>query len=143
MFVSQKKSPEAEKGLFSKLSFLMHIYLSRQNFFVFIKISYLQRFREIMGGTIKRQFLARNDAAGQKNDFFRNFLFCCTSTYRDETFLFLSKFHIFSRSEKSWGDKQNVNFRLKTTRQAKKMTIYEILFSSAHLLMETNFVCLY
>ena len=45
-------------------------------------------------------------ARGKKNDFFRNFLFCCTSTNRDETFLFLSNFHIFSRSEKSWGDQK-------------------------------------
>jgi len=34
-----------------------------------------------------------------KNDFF--FL-----TQRDKTFLFLPKFHIFSRSEKSWGGQE-------------------------------------
>ena len=38
--------------------------------FVFIKISYLQPFREIMGGQTKRKFSAKNDAAGRKNDFF-------------------------------------------------------------------------
>ena len=40
---------------------------------------------------------------GRKNDFFRFFFVSCTSTHRGATFLFLSKFHIFSRSEKSWG----------------------------------------
>ena len=59
-----------------------------------------------MGGQTKRQFSTKNDATGQKNDFFRNFLFCCTSTHRDETFLFLPKFPIFCRSEISWGDKE-------------------------------------
>ena len=44
---------------------------------------------------------------GQKNDFFSDFFFSCTSTHRGATFLFLSKFHIFRRSEISWGDKKS------------------------------------
>ena len=96
-----------------------------------------------MGGQTKRQFSAKNDATGQKNFFFRNFLFCYTSTHRDETFLFLSNFHIFSRSEKPWGEKQNVNFRLKMTPQAKKMTFFEIFFSVAHLHVEAKLFSFY
>ena len=109
---------------FLEFSFLLHIYPSRRNLFVFTKISYLQPFREIMEGQTKHKFSAKNDATVQKNDFFRNFLICCTSTHRDETFLSLPNFHIFSRLEKSWGDKQNVNFQLKMTPQAKKMTFF-------------------
>ena len=48
--------PPAKKMTFC---FPLHIYISRRNFFVFIKITYLQPFREIMGGqssvTIKQQ----------------------------------------------------------------------------------------
>ena len=73
-FAGRKKIARGRKNdFFSKLSSLLHIYLSRLNFFVFIKISYLQPFREIMGGQTKRQFSDKNDAAGQKNDFFRFF----------------------------------------------------------------------
>ena len=100
---------------FSKFSVLLHIYSSKRNFFVFIKFSYLQPFREIMGGQTKRQFSTKNDATGQKNVVFFHFLFCCTSTHRDETFLLLPKFHIFSCSEKSWGDKIVLRQQQRTT----------------------------
>ena len=40
--------------------------------------------------------------------FFGYFFFCCTSPRRGETFLLLLKFHIFSRSEKSWGARKIV-----------------------------------
>ena len=59
-------------------------------------------------------------APGRKNDFFRNFLIFCTSTYRDETFLFLSKFYIFSRSEKSWGDKEKALHQRTTTNERRR-----------------------
>ena len=122
---------------------MLHIYTSRRNFFVIIKISYLQPFREIMGGQTKRQFSAKNDAEGRKNDFFQNFICSCTSTHQDETFLLLSKFLIFSRLEKSWGDEQNVNFRLKMTPQAKKMTFFGFFSSVAHLHVKTKLFCYY
>ena len=67
-------------------------------------------------------------ARGRKNDLFRNFLCYGTSTHRNETFLFLSNFHIFSRSEKSWGGQTNVNFRLKMPPQAKKITFFGFFF---------------
>ena len=69
------------------------------------------------------------------------FRFCCTSTHQDEFFLILSKFHIFSRSENSWGNKQNVNFRLKMTPQAKKMTFFQNFL--AHLPIKTKLFCFY
>ena len=58
-----------------------------------------------------------------------------------ETFLLLPKFHIFIRLEKSWGNKQNFNFRLKTTPQAKKMTFFESFSSVAHLPIEKKLFC--
>ena len=58
-------------------------------------------------------------------------------------FLFPSKFHIFSRSEKSWGDKEYENFRLKTTPQAKKIIFFEIFFSVAHLHVKTKLFSFY
>ena len=45
-----------------------------------------------------------NGLGAEKRTFF-GFFFRCTSTHRGATFLSLSKFHIFSRSENSWGDK--------------------------------------
>ena len=59
---------------------------------------------------------------------FFDFFCCFTTTHWDETFLFLPKFHIFSRLEKSCGDKQNFNFRLKTTPQAKKWLFSKFSF---------------
>ena len=61
--------------------------------------------------------------------FFGFFFFCCTSSRRDETFLLLPKFHIFSRSEKSWGDKEYENFRLKWRRRPKNDFFSDFFFS--------------
>ena len=100
---SAKMTPQAKKMTFFRIfSLLLHIYTSRRNFFVAIKISYLQPFREIMGRQKNVNFRLKMTPQA-KNDFFQNFLLCCTSTHRDETFLLLSNLHIFSRSEKSWG----------------------------------------
>ena len=46
---TQKTAYGPKKWLFRIFFLLLHIYTSRHNFFVFIKISYLQPFREIMG----------------------------------------------------------------------------------------------
>ena len=51
----------------------MHIYTSSRSFFVFIKITYLQPFREIIGRQTKRQFSTKNDATGQKKRLFSEF----------------------------------------------------------------------
>ena len=51
---SAKNDATGQKNILFEISFLMHIYPSRQNFFVFTKISYLQPFRDFMGGTKKR-----------------------------------------------------------------------------------------
>ena len=61
--------------------------------------------------------------------FFLNFIFSCTSTHQDATFLFLSKFHIFSRSEKSWGDKITIRQRQKWQQQRQR-TPQTILIAS-------------
>ena len=58
-----------------------------------------------MGGQIIRKFSAKMTPQGKQNIIFL-FFFSCTSTHQGATFLFLSKLHIFSRSEKSWGDKE-------------------------------------
>ena len=73
-----------------------------------------------------------------KNDFFKKFLCCCTSTHRDETFLFLPKFHIFSRLEKSWGDKEYENFRLKWRHRPKKWVFFGFFLSFTHLHIEAQ-----
>ena len=109
--LAEKNHQRPKKQLFSKFSSLLHIYLSRRNFFVLIKISYLQSFREIMGGQRIRKFSVKMTPQAKKMTFFRIFFFCCTSSRRDETFLLLPKFHIFSRSEKSWGDKEKALHR--------------------------------
>ena len=60
-----------------------------------------------MGKQTKRQFSTKNDATGQKNDFFIDFFFFCrTSSRRDENLLSLPNLHIFSRSVIPWGDKE-------------------------------------
>jgi len=45
-----KNDAAGQKNDFFRIFFLLFIYSSRQNFFDFTKISYLQPFREIMGG---------------------------------------------------------------------------------------------
>ena len=59
-----------------------------------------------MGGQRIRKLSAKMTPQAKKNTFFGFFFFSCTSTHRGTTFLFLSKFHIFSRSEKLWGGKE-------------------------------------
>ena len=86
---SKNDAAGQKNDFFLDFFFLLHIYTSRRNFFVFIKISYLQPFREIMGGQRIRKFSA------------------------------------------------------KMTPQAKKMTFFRIFFSAAHLLIETKLFCFY
>ena len=57
--------------------------------------------RDLNGGPLRGPNRFTKIARGRKNDFFRNFLCCCTSTHQDKNLLLLQKFHIFSRSEKS------------------------------------------
>ena len=74
-------------------------FYSHQNFIS----SAVQRNHE---GQRIRKFSAKMTPQAKKMTFFRIFFLSCTSTHQGATFLFLSKFHIFSRSEKSWGDKE-------------------------------------
>jgi len=108
----EKNRQSPEKRLFSDFTFLLNNYISRRNFLFPSKFHIFSRSEKSWGDKEYENFRL-NDAAGQKMTFFRIFFFCCTSTHRDETFLFLPKFHIFSRLEKSWGDKEYENFRLK------------------------------
>ena len=73
LFVNQNNSLEAEKMTFFNFFLLLHIYSSRRNFFVFTKISYLQPFREIMGGQRIRKFSAKMTPQAKKMTFFRKF----------------------------------------------------------------------
>ena len=75
--------------------------------------------------------------------FFQFFFFSCTSTHQGATFLLLSKFHIFSRLEKSWGNKEYENFRLKWRRRPKKWLFFGFFFSFAHLHIEVQLFCVY
>ena len=75
---------------------------------------------------------------------FWNFLFCCTSTNRDKTFLSLSNFHIFSRSEKSWGGQTKRQFFTKNDATGQKKWLFSDFFSSvAHLHVGTKLFCYY
>ena len=47
--LAEKNRQRPEKRLFSKFSFLLHIYLSRRNIFVFTKISYFSRLEKPWG----------------------------------------------------------------------------------------------
>ena len=75
-----------------------------------------------MGGQRIRKFSAKMTPQAKKMTFFRNFVFSCTSTHRGATFLFLSKLHIFSRSEKSWGDKEKRYIKQQQQQQQQQRT---------------------
>ena len=75
-----------------------------------------------MGGQRIRKFSAKMTLQAKKMTFFRIFFFSCTFTHRGATFLFLSKFHIFSRSEKSWGDKEKALHRTNERRTNDERT---------------------
>ena len=58
---------------------------------------------------------AKNGLRAEKMTFFGFFFFWCTFTHRDATFLFLSKFYIFRRSEISWGGQKALQTNKKQT----------------------------
>ena len=96
-----------------------------------------------MGGQRIRKYSAKMTPQAKKMTFFRIFFFSCTSTHQGATFLFLSKFHIFSRSEKSWGDKNTKKYRLKWRRRPKKWLFFGFFFPLAHLHIEAQLFCFY
>ena len=63
-----------------------------------------------------------------ENDFFQNFLGCCTSTHRNETFLSFTNFHIFSRSEKSWGGQTKLQFSTENDATGQKKWLFSDFF---------------
>ena len=90
-----------------------------------------------MGGQTKRQFSAKNDATGQKMTFFEIFFSVAHLLIENNTFC--SDRNLTSSAvQKSWRVKQNVNFRLKMTPQAKKNTFFEIFSSVAHVPIKTK-----
>ena len=82
-------------------------------------------------GIKKRKFTAKKIAAGRKKVSFWILLCCCTSTHRDETFLFLTKFHIFSRSEKSGGrgDKEKALHQRTTNDNEQRRTTLTMIIA--------------
>ena len=129
LFVNRNKSPEAKKRTFFKIFFAVaHLLIETKLFLFLSKFHIFSHLEKSWGGQTKLQFSTKNDATGQKKWLFLEFFFCCTSSRRDETFLFLPKFHIFSRLEKSWGDKKYENFRLKWRRRPKKWLFFGIFF---------------
>ena len=85
--LTETNRQRTKKWLFSKFSLLLHICLSRRNFFVFTKISYLQPFREIMGGQRIRKFSAKMTPQAKKMTFF--FLLLHIYTSRRNFFVFI------------------------------------------------------
>ena len=91
--------------------------------------------------SIKRASLHRNKTShlrhkkrpmGRKNDFFTNFFSVAHLHVKTKFLLFLPKFHIFSRSEKSWGDQKNcyINERRtneQTTNERRRRTTWTII----------------
>ena len=97
--------------------------------FFSIKISYLQPFREIMGEQTKRQFSTKNDATGQQKMTFFEISFLLHIYLSRRNFFVFNKisYHQPFR-EFMGGGKQNVNYPLKMTPQAKKMTFFGFFF---------------
>ena len=74
--------------------------------FLLPKLHIFSRSEKSWGDKQNVNFRLKMTPQAKKMTFFGFFFFCCTSSRRDETFLLLPKFHIFSRSEKSWGDQK-------------------------------------
>ena len=131
---------QAKKKFFSDICFtLAHLYIeTKKNYFYqnFIS-SGVQRNH---GRTKKWQFVAKNDAAGQKI-FFSDICFTLAHLYIEKKKkMFLSKFHIFSRLEKSLRDKKR-QFSTRNDAAFQKNDFFRIFFSVAHLYIETKLFC--
>ena len=66
--INGEDSTLGRKNDFFKIFFAVHIYLSRRIFFVITKISYLQPFREIMGGQIALRQRTTTTTTNTTND---------------------------------------------------------------------------
>ena len=127
---------------FSKFSFLLHIYPSRRPFFVFIKISYLQPFREIMGDKEYENFRLKWRRRPKKWLFFGFFFLLHIYTSRRNFFVFI-KISYLQPFREIMGGQRIRKFLAKMTPQGKKMTFFRIFFSVAHLHVETKLFCYY
>ena len=89
-----KNWPQAEKiTFFGYFLFFLHIYISRRKFFAFNKISYLQPFREIIGGQRIQKFRLKWRRRPKKWLFFGFFFFLLhIYTSRRNFFAFIKNF---------------------------------------------------
>ena len=118
----------------------MHIYPSRRNFFVLTKISYLQPFREIMGGqnsvttnNEKQRTTNTTDDHNSPPGFFQN-----SRTNNHYKYDFIS----FQSSLNKKSILQETR-ALKNDATGQKNDFFLIFFSVAHLPIETKLFCFY
>ena len=124
-------TPQAKKmTFFGFFSFSCTSTYRGANFLLLSKYHIFSR-SEKSGGTKDTKISAKMTPQAKKMTFFRVFFLSYTSTHRGATFLLLSKFHIFSRSEKLWGDK-GYKISAKMTSQAKKR-LYSDFFFLLHI----------
>ena len=121
LFVNRNKSPEAKKMTFSKFSLLLHIYST----FLFLpKFHIFSRLEKSWGDKEYENFRLKWRRRPKKWFFFGFFFLSCTSTHWGTTFLFLLRFHIFSRSEKSWGQGKKLYIEQRRTNERRRTTNY-------------------
>ena len=94
-----------KNDFFRFLFCFFEIFTSRRNFFVFTKISCLQRF-----------WFKKNAIFGKRADKMTFFVVFFKSSHQDETFSFLPKFHIFNGLDL----RKNIFVRLIVFRRPKK-----------------------
>ena len=110
--------------------FRLHIFSSRRNFFVFTKISYLQRFRFPRK---KSNFVQKNlqHAKKKKNHIF----FCCLSSRVLNLFV-KTKFHIYNGLD--FPEKNNFRQKTDHTRQKNYIYIFYIFTSNQFFFVFTK-----
>ena len=72
--------------------------------------------------TLQETRALKNDATGQKNDFFRIFLFCCTSSRQDETFLLLPNYISSAVQRNHGGTKKKRYIEQRRTNDERRTT---------------------
>ena len=105
---------------FFKIFFAVPHLLIETKLFCVTKISYLQPFREIMGGQTKLQFSTKNDATGQKNDLFRIFFLLLHILTSRQNFFVLIKFSYLQPFREIMGGQRKALHR--TTNERRRTT---------------------
>ena len=109
----EKNYQSPKKWLFSKFSLQLQIFSSKRTFFAFIKVSYLQPFKEIMGGQRIRTFSAKMTTQAKKMTFFRIFFLLHIYTSRCN-FYVLIKISYLQPFREIMGDKKKALHRTTT-----------------------------